>query len=231
MNHETRLTERDENFSDLSLDRLIDGEMSPEEQRRLLEQLELDPNGWRRVGLAFLEAQALRRSCRELVAPTVSAGLPLVMTSTPPRTRVRLVTSAVALLLAFTLGGMTGRMWSPPPAAVVTAPAVDALATPKVETPAQPINAVPVAFQYGDGTTTEPVSTPVVDASSPEAQAWLLSAQSPGVPERIQELLRRQGQKLEERQEWVEIELADGRRGYMPVQQWTVAPVSVADFR
>lgn len=226
----TPIDERDDGMPDSALDRLVDGELSPEEQRRLLEQLEADPNGWRRVGLAFLESQALRRSCREWTAPTMAAALP-VPSAPPPRTNhvSRIVTSAVALLLAFGLGGMTGRSWPQPSLPVAKAPTPAASAATLDDKPIPPVTAVPVAFRYGDGTTSEPVSTPVVEAASPQAQAWLQASQ--GVPDRLREQLLQQGQKLVERQEWVEIQLEDGRVGYMPVQEWVVAPVSLADFR
>jgi hypothetical protein len=224
------IDERDDGLPDSALDRLVDGELSPDEQRRLLEQLETDPNGWRRVGLAFLEAQALRRSCREWRAPAMSAALP-VPTTPPMRSQSmsRIVTSAVALLLAFGLGGMTGRNWPQASLPVAKVPAPVEPTVPPAEDADAPVTAVPVAFRYGDGTTSEPVSTPVIESTSPQAQAWLQASQ--GVPERVREMLRQQGQKLTERQEWVEIQLEDGRRGYMPVQEWVVAPVSLADFR
>lgn len=43
------------------LDRLVDGELSREEYRELLESLAREPDGWRRCALAFLEAQAWQR--------------------------------------------------------------------------------------------------------------------------------------------------------------------------
>lgn len=226
----TPIDERDDGLADSALDRLVDGELSPDEQRRLLEQLETDPNGWRRIGLAFLEAQALRRSCREWTAPTMAAALP-VPAAPPVRTNhtTRIVTSAVALLLAFGLGGMTGRSWPQASLPIAKAPAPVEPTIPPTEDADAPVTAVPVAFRYGDGTTSEPVSTPVIESTSPQAQAWMQASQ--GVPDRLREQLLQQGQKLVERQEWVEIQLEDGRRGYMPVQEWVVAPVSLADFR
>lgn len=45
-------------------DRLVDGELSPAEQRELVARLEAEPEGWRRLALAFLEAQAWRQDIR-----------------------------------------------------------------------------------------------------------------------------------------------------------------------
>jgi anti-sigma factor RsiW len=46
--------------SALDLDRLVDGELEESERVSLLERLEMEPAGWRRCAIAFLEAQAMR---------------------------------------------------------------------------------------------------------------------------------------------------------------------------
>src|SRR4051794_25156733 len=45
---------------DSLFDRLVDGELTQPERRRLLESLDQQPDGWRRCAVAFLEAQSLR---------------------------------------------------------------------------------------------------------------------------------------------------------------------------
>lgn len=67
------MNDSSENIDDRLLDRLVDGELSAEEYREVLSQLEQTPNGWRRCAHAFLESQALGQS------------LPLVMQTTPSR--------------------------------------------------------------------------------------------------------------------------------------------------
>ena len=59
--------------ADRLLDRLVDGELSENEYRRLLESFEETPGGWRRCALAFLEHQALQR---EFMSPAVPAAAP-----------------------------------------------------------------------------------------------------------------------------------------------------------
>jgi anti-sigma factor RsiW len=54
MNHNDSL------HDDALFDRLVDGELTGEERRRLLESLDTRPEGWRRCALAFLEAQSWR---------------------------------------------------------------------------------------------------------------------------------------------------------------------------
>lgn len=222
-------TDPDDPLADELLDRLVDGELSPSEQRTVLEQLELSPAHWRRVGLAFLEAQALRGACHDWTVPTSAVSV-VAAPSSPRRGLARIVVTSAAMLLAFVIGMNFGKPWSiateSPP---VVADRASALEETEAVVKAPAVETVPVSFQYQDGAMSQPVATPVVDATSPVGQAWLRSA--PSVPDRVRELLLQNGQKLEERQEWVEVDLADGRRGYLPVQEWTVSPVSLADFR
>lgn len=216
---------------DEQVDRLVDGELTLAEQRALIEQLEASPNGWRRVGLAFLEAQALRQACHHLTVtiPETMPAAAATKDATLQTNMTRMVTTAAAILVAFALGLCVEPPWSSAITAVPTVAQVEPSADLRESASNPVVETVPVSIGYGNGAFSEPVPTPVVNASSPEGQAWLRS--SPGVSDRLRELLRRHGQKLQERQEWVEIDLADGRRGYLPVQEWTVSPVSLADFR
>src|SRR5262245_66209563 len=45
---------------DILIDRLVDGELTGDERRQLLESFDKHPEGWRRCALAFLEAQSWR---------------------------------------------------------------------------------------------------------------------------------------------------------------------------
>lgn len=51
------------------LDRLVDGELGAEEERRLLEALDASPQGWKRCALGFLEARAWRSALKGLGTP------------------------------------------------------------------------------------------------------------------------------------------------------------------
>lgn len=65
---------------DQLLDRLVDGELVGAEYRQFVQSFDARPDGWRRCGLAFLEAQAWRqdfiavRSSESLEARPVDAG-------------------------------------------------------------------------------------------------------------------------------------------------------------
>lgn len=227
--NESPLQDPEDGLTNRTLDRLVDGDLSPAEQRILFEQLEMSPEHWRRVGLAFLEAQTWKRTCQEWVPPTSSSATVGTAAPASRHHKARSLATAAALLLAFCGGMSFGKPWS-----IATESALPIVSRPESAPSTEPgglpvVETVPVSFQNDEGVLSPPVATPVVEASSPVGQAWLRS--TPGIPDRVREQLLRHGQKLEERQEWVEVDLADGRRGYLPVQEWTVSPVSLADFR
>lgn len=58
---------------DVLFDRLVDGELSAEERRALLQSLDTRPDGWRRCALAFLESQSWGSDFRQLIRKTPSA--------------------------------------------------------------------------------------------------------------------------------------------------------------
>ena len=55
------------------LDRLVDGQLSDDEYRKLISELELHQDGWRQCALAFLEHQALEQEL-SVIAPDMVAG-------------------------------------------------------------------------------------------------------------------------------------------------------------
>ncbi len=74
-------------------DLLVEGELSEEARREFLNQLDTMPDGWRRLALAFLEAQAWRQSLGELALSARSGEggaedaqkLPSAAADKPPR--------------------------------------------------------------------------------------------------------------------------------------------------
>lgn len=55
-------------INDVTLDRLVDGELADAEYRQVVLRLEDHPDGWRRCALSFLEQQALQRDLRQILA-------------------------------------------------------------------------------------------------------------------------------------------------------------------
>lgn len=114
------------------LDRLVDGELTPQERRELLRRLEGEPQGWRRCALAFLEAQALEEELPGLLgealaglsgstAPSAApaeAKSPQVPQPQPARREKagglkRQIPSALAVAASLLAALWLGSMWSP----------------------------------------------------------------------------------------------------------------------
>jgi hypothetical protein len=111
------MNNRAANDENLLIDRLVDGELSSDERRQLLSDLEGQPDGWRRCALAFVEAQVLRSNLRQLMtsnsATVASQGVyppgPGAQDSPSLKfPRVAWLAIAAALMLAFGLGRHLG---------------------------------------------------------------------------------------------------------------------------
>jgi hypothetical protein len=98
---------------DALLDRLVDGELPPDELRRLLASLDGQSDGWRRCALAFLEAQSWRGAMRAMLQAAPSATPAAALTPSTESTSAhrrrfaridQLFAAAAALLAAFGLG-------------------------------------------------------------------------------------------------------------------------------
>src|SRR5262245_41407015 len=108
---------RDACVSQRALDRLVDGELAPDERRGLLVALAGEPGGWQRCAAAFLEAQSWRKACRQLATEGESArgAAPLAqqLWRRPQvhRLAAGLAATAAVLVLVFWGGLAAGRAW------------------------------------------------------------------------------------------------------------------------
>lgn len=115
-------------FSRAELDRMVDGELSKEEQRALLQRLEETPTGWRELALAYVEAsvwkdqfsptKAILESGSASTRPSVIASSgdnhlgishPNGKSEARQQSALSNVFAAVAVLLVFGLGIWLGR--------------------------------------------------------------------------------------------------------------------------
>jgi hypothetical protein len=123
------------NTDDTRIDRLVDDELSEEERRQLLGQLDDEPGGWRRCALAFLEAQCWRKvfgetpSVRDALSAALQSGgkkageTPALrgetathLLETPRRSvwlgRMKVLSAmAASFLLALWAGNLAHRAW------------------------------------------------------------------------------------------------------------------------
>jgi len=199
-----------------ALDRLVDGELAPAERAELLAHLEATPDGWRRCALAFLEAQ----SWREALARPAEEFAPASGPSRFPGRRRKLATGsalAAGLLLTFGLGlgaGRVGRVEGGGSPLSVRSPPVKE-AAPHAPPLGLTVGAVDVAdAARGEA---EPDRVPILAGPGLDEQ-WL-SRQPSALPEYVRAQWERSGYHVEQSRRLVAVDLEDGRRVTIPVDQ------------
>ncbi len=221
---------------DILFDRLVDGELSDAERRRLLASLDDRPDGWRRCALAFLEAQSWGSDMGQLVrdekpAPVRATAVKPATSApgdrSPLRQGLAWLAIAASLLVAVTL--ILKRPDDGPP--IATAP-------PETESQlvesAPPDRAVPDdAIADGDALTlwvrddagrTRPVRVPLVDAGKLDRELGL-SFQS-AIPAAVRERLQERGYDLQSKRRYAPLWLENGRPMIVPVEDTQIVPVS-----
>lgn len=209
---------------DSLIDRLVDGELDDNERQRLLARLELEPGGWRRCALAFLEAQEWTRTFSsasgEILAlhssddPGETAIIPWRRRG-PATQRSRWVgVLAVSVTLAFASGWLAGATTRPADSATAPIPKLAASEAPKLA------NAVKTMARErrkaSDETDPEHPRRPVVP--TPENSSW--DAGPPLVLSNpVRKELERRGYRVEQRTGLMSMELEDGQSLAVPVDE------------
>ena len=212
------------------LDRLVDGELSNDERRAVLESLENEADGWRRCAIAFLESQAWQAALSETATPTTPARPAPRKAPTRERTSFSMwVALAVVIVLAFGLGVATER-W---PLAVNERPLIVREA---------PNNRPPRNIQDSkndsltlvvDGENGQPrqLDIPIADDIQAGSQ-WFQRDESREEQVFLREQLRQSGRRVTARDRfWVPVETHDGERYVVPIEQWRLGPVSHQQFQ
>lgn len=196
------------------LDRLVDGELEEPERRQLLERLEVEPEGWRRCALAFLEAQAWREAVGTLASEVEDGAVPPapVVPFTPTARAAswpRRLAWAAGVVAAFGLGWSVG-------------------ATGPAPGPTREI-AREIALPDGPPTAVEPVATPYVAGAEPVPEAsdgagdssFLPTAMTPAPisDEGFRQQLERQGYRVGTTPGWLISRGPDGPTRAVPVEQ------------
>jgi hypothetical protein len=234
-------------LSDADLDRIVDGELSPAELREALDRLALEPDGWKRCALAFLEAQGWRESFRAMgdTDSTVTGGFARSPAPSPPQSirfppglrRVAMAAGIAALF--FALGWRAhpdraprrGLGASPALAAVNHPPHTDVAGTgelpdsfegasgPMRDVPSlpDPIPPVVAVGRLRVGPSGSGPSVPILAGPGIDEQ-WVRNQPSP-LTEHQQALLEQHGFQVDRRRRLISATLADGRRVTVPVDQ------------
>jgi hypothetical protein len=238
---------------DTRFDRLVDGELTPEEYQTLLESLDDEPAGWRRCALAFLEAQALsqeligiRRTAWQVGArgSGVFGGDPHSgkQKSNPPKTPdpvaqnsarfagwQQLLLLAACCLVALSLGIVLPDFWQTENPAPPSGPGIKlahdnaADKQPEMLLPRSIGNARLMLSGPG-GTQTEAGELPIIEYPD-DPRRWL-GPNEPGLPVSLVNELKRRGHQVQRQEQYVPVDLEDGRKAVIPVETIQITPVS-----
>jgi len=219
---------RNETFNDdLQFDRLVDGELTSIERRRLLESLDKRPDGWRRCALAFLESQSWRDELGQValglqVATKVpSSVLTLGQKSNKSRwvDGAKWLALAASLLLAFEL------VWTQRHHAI---PVADG----SLKGSDQVTNVTPKGSKASDALTfyvrdetgnKQAVRVPLVDASKLDNQLGM-KFQS-GLPNAVRDQLKDRGYDIKSKRQYAQLWLENGQPMIVPVEDTKIVPV------
>jgi hypothetical protein len=219
------------------LDRLVDGELSQAERQMLLAALDDEPAAWRSCALVFLESQTWRWQFARLAVDTTLAA----QRSAEPTGRHDAWRSlgkrrtlwgwglalAASLAFAFVAGThYAARQIAPAPRSGAGEAQI-ALSTPPVATqPAKQIKPAAleesqaghtVTLALADGAGSDRIELPVAEADQNDAD-WLAELQS-AAPAQWLDQLRQSGLEVVRRQRLFPIDLSDGRRLVVPVEE------------
>lgn len=194
---------------DRQIDRLVDGELPDSQRRELLMQFESQGDGWRRCALAFLEAQ----TCQEALSPGYRRAYADPTRFTAPqqsphkhghwRAFVKGTAAAAAFVAAFALGRVS-----------LSGPSAHS-------TEAQPMN----AQAAGSSIRPESARTATNDfVAQPKRPTDLAEGSAELDP--IVKRLEQQGFQAEMQKRLVSMELKDGRKFDVPIQEVRVRYVA-----
>lgn len=239
-------------WGDQHLDRLVDGELSGEEYRRLLRSLDQHPDGWRRCALAFLEAQAWQRDLsavrRQAIARDDAPPSPPARTPRRSRGWGEILAVAASFFVAFALGVAYQARRPEPPAApqsaplaqqdqaspsapglsdqeqeFALAPAESDAAPPAQASPGiEPRGYVTLATDRADGSGSGQLQIPLYEWS-PE-HTWWLERDPVLIPPDIERALKRMGRQIRWERRLVPVETEDGYRALVPIRRLEITP-------
>jgi hypothetical protein len=234
------------------LDRLVDGELGQSQRRELLAALDDEPGSWRRCALAFLEAQSWRWQLAKvasepIVAQSAAAGSRRALLRRASWTKFWGACLALAgsLLLAFGLGSRFPGAREPQLAATAADPIVvaqsdtaptnaapDAEAGGSTEPAAEPPWETLTLTSADDAGNTDPRSKIEVHARSAQDADFeeLLSGQESTVAAALVERLEQAGWNVTRERRLLPVDLSDGRRMVVPIEQVDIHNPDVAKF-
>jgi len=215
------------------LDRLIDGELDEPARRQLLERLDIQPDGWRRCAMAFLEAQAWRQELGHLVRAGTGAN-----PSPAPRQHTPWLGASLAVAVSLLMGGLLGMSldsWLRPLPRSLSEPAT--IAEEDSHAHKDDGSALVRAADGGDILTggpdvparPQPSDPPLLDDLAPAGPdgVYLLVESTEGetLPADVRRALEQLGHQIRQRRVLVPVTVEGGGRVVVPVQEVEIVPV------
>lgn len=208
---------------DAAVDRLVAGSLDEAGRRELLLHLDANPAGWRRCALAFLEEQAWQAALMGQGAQEVVTKLKPPSSLLPiqkPNKTLRLARYALAagVLVATGVVGFRSGVASVERPAIevveVPTPPVEQVAVAAAE-PGRPVGWVSVV-NPAEGESL-PRRIPVLEATAAN-EAWF-EQQPAAISDYVKAQWERRGYLVEENRRLVGLDLEDGRRVAVPVDE------------
>jgi hypothetical protein len=211
------------------IDRLVDGQMSHDERRRMLLECEANPERWRAVALAFVEAQALSCELKMLVKgssvpESKSFAVAQSDTSVPPAKKRshgrsagpslwRSFVLAATVLLALSLGFGAGTASNILLRTALTGGSTEG-AVANTDRKSRPLpDSLYMLVQDEAGESVRPLEIPIVESPADNLEAL---AQPFVLPDEIAQL-RRHGHQVEQTRRFYPVHLDDGRTVVVPI--------------
>jgi hypothetical protein len=225
---------RQSSDDDAMFDRLVDGELSADERRTLLQSLEARSDGWRRCACAFLEAQSWGREFRQLLQrPGVSkpeqlpANRPIGTRAAKPKSLRRAMSwaaIAACVVVAFSLGRIQPNGETPPGnVPLASAPVMVGESDDPQTDGANDPNALTLWVRNENGRV-QPVRVPLMDADAVDRELGVQFR--PGIPASVRSHLEDRGYQVESKRRYAPLWLENGQRMVLPVEDTKIVPVS-----
>ncbi len=229
------------------LDRLVDGELGTDERRALLAALDDEPGAWRRCALTFLEAQSWRWQLSRMAAEPLVVHAKADAARLAPAKNSRLLWGlgfaiAASLLVAFGLGTQFSSTSMLPEVALTVPEVASVKANPSLESPLaaesteayadvddnEPVWETLTLAQSDGSNADDKIQLRVVSGIDDDAESILNSRSE--APLRLLRQLEQAGWTVERQQRLVPVELSDGRRVIVPVEEVDVRYPQVVQF-
>ena len=233
-------------------DRLVDGELPPAERRELLAALDDEPGGWRSCALAFLEAQSFRWQFTRMAAEQSLTAASATSSREDSNVRVggspggrnwwsMCLAVAASVVLAFGLGTRFSTSGSSTTEAPGTPIATQQPVASEAQVASAPESAaddpemldplddelLSVTLALTDGDEADSIELPVA-AAGDDPQEWLDDLDNE-LPSGLLDRLREAGVEVVRRQRLYPVELSDGRRLIVPVEQVDIRGASATE--